>query len=669
MTARGLFLLAGILLALAAVRDGLDRWIAATDLPGLIPVQSTEVLAEDGRLLRAYTIEDGRYRLGAAASAVDPTFLALLIAYEDRRFNSHPGVDALAVLRAGWQALRARRVVSGASTLTMQVARLLENSGTGAWAGKLRQVRVALALERQLGKDQILSLYLTLAPYGGNLEGVRAGALAWLGKEPRRLTPAEAALLVALPQSPETRRPDQHPAAARLARDRVLARGIAAGILPPEAAQVTAAVPTTRQGFAQLAPHLADRVRAAAPETQRHQTSLDADLQARLEDLARDTALQLGPRLSAAILVVETESGLIRASVGSAGPDEARQGFVDMTRAVRSPGSTLKPLVYGLAFDAGLGHPEMLIEDVPVAFGPYAPQNFDRAFRGTISLRGALQASLNIPVVKLTEAIGPTRLTAAMQRAGMQPRLPGGSPGLAVALGGVGVTLQELVGLYAAIAGDGLAVTPGWSSALARAGGTRVLSPEAAWQVGDILRGVPPPDHAPSGLAHKTGTSYGHRDAWAIGYDGRHVVGVWLGRPDGTPVPGAFGADVAAPMLFTAFAALGDLVPAAPPPPATLLVEASALPTPLRRFRGDRQAEAVQIAFPPQGAVLSVGARDLVVKLRGGTPPFTVLADGRPVALRLYRRETVLPPPGPGFVTLSVIDALGTSGRVSFELR
>ncbi len=664
-----MFLSALILFGIGAARDGLDAWIAATDLPPLVPATSVEVLDTTGTLLRAYTVADGIYRLGADPAQVDPLYLRLLKAHEDQRFAQHRGVDPWAVLRAGGQALRHGQVVSGASTLTMQVARLLEGSGTGSWRGKLRQVRVALALERQMSKDQILGLYLTLAPFGGNLEGVRAGSLAWLGKEPHRLTPAEAALLVALPQAPETRRPDRFATAAQAARDRVLARGIAAGVLPPEALDIPRAVPTQRRAFPQLAPHLTDRVRRAAPDALRHHLTLDADLQARLEDLAQDRAQRLGPRLSTAVLVMRVDTGAVVAAIGSAGRDTLRDGFVDMTQAIRSPGSTLKPLVYGLAFDAGLAHPEMLIDDRPTAFGSYAPQNFDRRFRGPIPVRAALQASLNIPVVKLTDAMGPARLVAGMRRAGVTPHLPSGAPGLAVALGGVGVTLEDLVALYGSFARGGAALAPYWVEGQPSTPGPTVLSPEAAWHLGDILRGVPPPPGAPMGLAFKTGTSYGHRDAWAIGYDRDYVVGVWLGRPDGTPVPGAFGADVAAPLLFDVFQTVQPaFATPKPPPPATLIATHGDLPPPLQRFRGDK-VQSVDIAFPPDGAVLMRNPSGLVVRLRGGTPPFTVLADGAPVVTRLSRRETYLQTPGPGFVTLSVIDALGNAGRVSVELR
>ncbi|MCC5985441.1 MAG: transglycosylase domain-containing protein, partial [Rhodobacteraceae bacterium] len=223
-------LLAGGLLAGAAWQR-LDAWVAATALPPLVPELSVEVLARDGTLLRAYQVGDGRWRLALDPARVDPGYLAMLLAYEDRRFYRHRGVDPLALVRAGAQAVARGRVVSGGSTLTMQVARLIEDGPTGQWAGKWRQIRVALALERRLSKAEILALYLHHAPFGGNIEGLRAASIAWFGKEPARLTPAEAALMVALPQAPEARRPDRHPERASAARDRVLARMVRAGVL------------------------------------------------------------------------------------------------------------------------------------------------------------------------------------------------------------------------------------------------------------------------------------------------------------------------------------------------------------------------------------------------------------------------------------------------------
>lgn len=677
MHARWFIALALCLWLAAMGRDRFDQWVDATVLPPVVVATSVEVLDRNGTLLRAYTVADGRWRL--APEGVDPLYLRMLLAYEDKRFHNHAGVDPRSVVRAALQALWNGRVISGGSTLTMQVARLLEEGTTGKVGGKLRQMRVALALERRLSKEQILQLYLHLAPFGGNLEGVRAASISYFGKEPRRLTPAEAALLVAIPQSPETRRPDRAADRAEAARNRVLARAVREGVIDADEAEAALRepVPGLRKPFPALAPHLADRAVMDQPQATSHRLTIDSGLQKKLQRLALEAVEARGERLQVAILVADHASGEILASVGSAGYQaDQRQGFVDMTRALRSPGSTLKPLVYALAFDEGLAHPETMIDDRPMAFGSYAPQNFDRIYMGTIRLREALQLSRNIPVVALTEAMGPARLIAAMERAGMKPVFPGDQPGLAIALGGVGVTLSDMVQLYATLARGGVVRPLSWRLEAEGPEGQRVVSKVAAWQVGDILAGLAPPPGAPSNrLAYKTGTSYGHRDAWAIGYDGRHVVGVWMGRADGTPVPGAFGADVAAPVLFQAFNRLkGKLDPQPAAPAATLLVANAELPQPLRRFRSrmaafEVGADAPAVAFPPDGAEVELLPAGLKVRVTGGTAPFTWLADGVPVIVGSGEREAMLTLPGAGFVTLSVIDADGRSARSQVRVR
>ena len=679
MRARWIIVLALTLWLAALGRDRFDAWIDATVLPPLALEMSVEVLDRDGDLLRAYTVADGRWRLALPVDRVDPLYLRMLLAYEDKRFYRHAGVDPKSVIRAAVQALWNGRVVSGGSTLTMQVARLLEEGTTGEVGGKLRQMRVALALERRLSKEQILQLYLSLAPFGGNLEGVRAASISYFGKEPKRLTPAEAALLVAIPQAPESRRPDRAADRAEAARNRVLARAVKEGVIDAEEAEAALreAVPGIRKPFPALAPHLADRARAEEPQLASHHLTIDGELQKKLEALALEAVEGKGEQLQVAILVADHASGEILASVGSAGYQaDLRQGFVDMTTALRSPGSTLKPLVYALAFDEGLGHPETMIDDRPMSFGTYAPQNFDKLYMGTIRMREALQLSRNIPVVALTDALGPAKLMAAMQKAGMTPVFPGDQPGLAIALGGVGVTLGDMVQLYAAIARGGVVRPLSYRLDAEVPEGQRVVSEVAAWEVGDILAGLAPPPGAPSNrLAYKTGTSYGHRDAWAIGFDGKHVIGVWMGRADGTPVPGAFGADVAAPVLFQAFNRLkGKLDPQPPAPASTLLVANSELPQPLQRFRSrsavfEAEADAPAVAFPPDGAEVELLASGLKVKVAGGTAPFTWLADGVPVVVASDAREAMLAMPGAGFVTLSVIDAEGRSDRVQVQVR
>lgn len=673
--------LARLILALVVIaglsaggRDAFSRWIDGTVLPPLTVATGVEVVARDGTLLRPYTVADGIWRLSASAAQVDPTYLAMLRAFEDKRFDSHSGVDLRALIRAGGESLRAGRIVSGGSTLTMQVARLLENSGTGAWPGKFRQIRVALALERRLSKAEIMSLYLDLAPFGGNIEGVRAASLTYFGKEPRRLTAAEAALLVALPQAPTLRRPDRNPQAARIGRDNVLRRAAGAGLLTPAAlAEALAApVPSARLPFPAHAPHLADRMVAAEPGVSPLRLTIDAPLQIAMESLAARAVAPRGDRVSAAIVIADHGTGEILSSVGAAAfGAEDRQGYIDMTLAARSPGSTLKPLIYGLAFDAGLAHPETLMEDQPTRFGTYAPQNFDRQFHGTVRAREALQMSLNIPAVALTEALGPARLLAALKRAGLEPSFVGAEPGLAIALGGIGLSLEDMAQLYAALARGGVALR---LSALPGQAGTlqRVLSPQAAWQVGDILSGLAPPPGAPANrLAYKTGTSYGHRDAWAIGYDGRTVIAVWMGRPDGTPVPGAFGGEFAAPVLFEAFSLMKpQLDPLPLPPPATLLLPTADLPLPLQRFRPPQAArrDGPVLSFPPEGAVVEPLDGHVAARVERGQPPFTWLRDGRPIVKQGSGRELLLPLDGPGTFRLSVIDGQGRSAAVTFSV-
>ena len=673
MTVKRVFALWLLLFLTAAIRDGFDHWIDDTELPVLAVDTSVEVRDRNGVLLRAFPVEQGLFRLGARADQVDPRFVEMLIAYEDKRFHTHSGVDLLAGLRAAWQAARTREIVSGGSTLTMQVARLLENSGTGDWTGKLRQMRLAWALERRLSKDEILTLYLTNAPYGGNIEGIRAATLTWFGREPRRLTPGQAAFLIALPQAPERRRPDRFAAEAVDARARVIERMISQDILTADDAQSAylEPLPKVRRALPLLAPHMAEAVRRDDDLRQSHRLTLDASLQSAVQALAQKALLTKDPQMSIAVIVADHQSGEILASLGSADYTQTRNdGFVDMTRALRSPGSTLKPLVYGMGFDQGLIHPKTLINDRPVAFGTYAPQNFDGRFRGEISVEDSLKQSLNIPVILLTEELGPAQLYAKLSESGVSAKLPSGAPGLAMALGGVGVSLRDLVQLYAMLGNGGRKVALSHTQNADQHPEAQVLSRSAAWQVSHILSNIPPPvGAADRHLAYKTGTSYGHRDAWAIGYDARHVVGVWMGRPDGTPVPGAFGGALAAPVLLDVFRLIKPEIDAfPPPPPETLLLSNAALPKPLRQFRGRHavftDATGPELTFPPNGARLVQSADGVTIKLRHGVPPFSILANDQLIAKRNHAREIQLPDLGQGASIISVVDAEGRSDRV-----
>jgi penicillin-binding protein 1C len=649
---------------------------------------STTIVDRNGKLLRAYAMADGRWRLPADARAgIDPGYLRLLLSYEDRRFRSHTGVDPLALGRAALQLVTRGHIVSGGSTITMQLARLMEPRHERSVYAKLRQMVRALEIERQLNKDQILDLYLALAPFGGNLEGIRAASIAYFGKEPKRLSLAESALLVALPQSPETRRVDRYPDVARAARDRVLDRMVGEGRVSKEdAAQAKSVpVPRLRKPMPILAPHAADQAIATVKDSPVIRLTLDSGLQKNFEALARDRAIALGPNISVAIIAVDNESGDVLARIGSPDYfDERRAGQVDMSRAVRSPGSTLKPFIYGLAFEDGFVHPESLIDDRPIRFGSYAPENFDMTFQGTVPVRKALQMSLNVPAIALLDRVGASRLSSRLKQAGANLVLPKDeAPGLAMGLGGVGVTLQDLVQLYGGLARLGNTRPLREIASDQHRDSLRLMDQVAAWQVGNVLMGTPPPENAPHNrIAFKTGTSYGYRDAWSVGFDGRITIGVWVGRPDGAPVPGLVGRTAAAPILFDAFARTGKLPVALPKPPKGALVASNAkLPLPLRRFRpvgelvrtGGEQAPHIQ--FPLNGSRIDVAGSGggqfsaMPVKVAGGVLPMTMLINGVSVGEIDGRRQRLVDPPGPGFARLTVIDATGAADTVVVRIQ
>lgn len=681
-------------LALLAGAFGAVFLIRASAPPPPQILRSVEVVDRNGFLLRPFSLPDGRWRLAAKPEQVDRRYLEMLVAYEDQRFREHIGVDPLALLRASWQFAVNGEIVSGGSTLSMQVARLIEPRKQRTLAAKLAEIVRAMQLEARLSKQEILELYLTLAPFGGNLEGVRAASHAYFGKEPLKLTTGEAALLVALPQSPEVRRPDRAAEVAIRARNRVIDRMLAAGVITvAEATRAREeAVPRLRRELPQLAPHASEAAIAAFPKLQRHHLAIDATIQRRLEELVREKIPALGPRVSVAILVADNETGEVLARIGSADfNDMERAGRIDMTRGVRSPGSALKPFIYGLAFEDGTAHPETLIEDRPTRFGAWRPENFNLTFQGTVTLRRALQLSLNVPAVALLEAVGPQRLFARLETSSAQLQLPQGEvPGLAIGLGGLGLRLEDLTTLYAALArgGEAFPLVHRLDAKSEKERRVRLLDAVSAWYVGNILLGAPPPENAVFGrIAYKTGTSYGYRDAWAIGFDGKRTIAVWVGRPDGQPVPGMIGRSVAGPVLFDAFArAVPKIEPLRTAPAGAIVASTARLPLPLRRFtpageaRNFASAEPLlKIVFPQHGAQLALepsGRTDpaappqpIAIKINGGSGPYRFLVDGSPIGEAGLRNTVFWQPEGPGFVRLTVIDANGATDSVIVRLQ
>jgi penicillin-binding protein 1C len=647
---------------------------------------SPEVVDHDGVLLRAFLTTDGYWRMKTGVRDVSPRYLALLKSYEDKRFDEHWGIDPMATLRAGLQFVSAGHVVSGGSTLTMQVARLLEPPRSRGIFTKLFQMMRAVQLEERYSKDEILSFYLTLAPFGGNLEGVRAASLSYFGKDPSRIDLSEAALLVALPQSPVKQRPDRHAIRAAKGRDKVLARMVTEGVITQSDADIARreGVPFARQAMPLSAPHLASRLHSRIQDA-RIVTTLDASLQAAIERMALQEAPYFGDGAALSIVVVENRTRNVLAYLGGVNY-WGRSGQVDLAQRSRSPGSALKPFIYGLAFDNLYLHPATMMTDAPTTFGDYAPKDFDGSFQGAVTARDALRMSLNVPAVMVLDRVGPLAFTITLQNAGARLAFPAGgaAPTLPVALGGLGISLADITMLYSGIANGGQARALRLIAGAPDAPNHRLFGPVAAFYLKQILRGVALPDGWAMGqglagqraVAFKTGTSYGYRDAWSVGFSNDYTVGVWVGQADGSPRPGHVGRDAAAPILLKTFELLPVDTRADPPPPsgALLTTATDQLPASMRIFRRETANAPPQqtvvppptISFPPNGTVVPLPAssakdQSIVLKADGGRAPLTWLVNGQLIGNFDRFQPVLYTPDGEGIARITVVDAQGRS--------
>ncbi|HEY2885443.1 MAG TPA: penicillin-binding protein 1C [Rhizomicrobium sp.] len=654
---------------------------------------SPEVVDRHGVLLRAFLTPDGYWRMRTRVRDVSPRYLAILKAYEDKRFDGHAGVDLVALTRASLQYLSAGRVVSGGSTLTMQVARLLEPPHAHGVGTKLFQMLRAVQLEERYSKDEVLSLYLTLAPFGGNLEGVRAASLSYFGKDPSHLDLSEAALLVALPQSPAKQRPDRHAIRAARGRDKVLARMVQEGVVAEADATLARreGVPFARQAMPLSAPHLASRLHNRFADT-RIVTTLDAALQSAVERMAAQEVSYFGDRAALSIVVVENRTHNVIAYLGGVNY-WGTAGQVDLAQRSRSPGSALKPFIYGLAFDDLILHPSTMMSDAPTLFGDYAPKDFDGAFQGAVTARDALRMSLNVPAVMVLDRVGPLAFTIALQNAGARLAFPSGgaTPTLPVALGGLGISLADITMLYSAIANGGEAHALHYVADAPDAPDHRLFGNVAAFYLKQILRGVALPDGWAMGqglsrqraVAFKTGTSYGYRDAWSVGFSNDYTVGVWVGEADGSPRPGHVGRDSAAPILLKTFELLPrEVHPDDPAPPGTLLTNASdRLPQALRIFRRESAPAAQEIvvpppsiSYPPNGTLVPLPAatakdRTIVLKADGGRAPLTWLVNGQLLGNFDRFQPVLYSPDGEGMARFTVVDAQGRSDTAQVRFK
>ena len=597
------------------------------------------VLASDNTPLRAFPDQKHIWRHPVSVKEVSPRYLEVVLAYEDRWFYWHFGVNPVALLRAGAQWILKGKIISGGSTISMQVARMLEPAlNTRSLLGKTKQILRAVQLEMRLSKDEILALYLTYAPMGGVLEGVEAASRAYLSKPSLSLSYGEAALLAVLPQAPSLLRPDRFPKKAELARNKVLDRlkNTLGDKIVREAKEEPIAVQSIQEPL--IAPLFAQRVKKIFPQNARLKTTLDLALQESVEALISARLNLVPPRVSMAAMVVDNQTLEVRSYVGSADfLDNQRFSHVDMVQGKRSPGSTLKPFLYAQALDASLIHSESLLSDVPQSFEGYQPGNFQANFSGAVSVSEALQKSLNVPAVEVLDRLGATRFMSELKRGGLTLALPGSEPNLSIILGGASVNLEALVSAYTSLARGGIAGKPRYTSDFPIVE-TRMMSEGAAFIVRDILeaggisaRAIEERLGAQRGIAWKTGTSFGFRDAWAIGVSDSFTVGVWIGRPDGTPNPGFFGANIAAPLLVDIFATLGQTQSVARKPPESVKSAKICWPlgfakkdTPDALCHEEKTAWVLNDAIPPsfadkgkvQGAAKIIDYRDKKTGLR-----------------------------------------------------
>ncbi len=645
---------------------------------------SIMVSDRDGRPLRAIPLETGTWRFAAKLDEIDPVFIEALLEVEDQRYWRHGGVDWFGMVRAAVSSAHAGEIVSGGSTITMQTARLLEPRPRTI-PSKLIEMFRAHQLEARLSKQEILELYLTLAPYGGNLEGIRAASWRYFGREPDRLSDDQIALLIALPQSPEVRRPDLRPRGAEKGRGEIITKLARLGYLDERRAGEARAAPPPSSWTA----FPAEAWHASARAARKHQgdviSTIDSVLQSELEQIALRVVDKLDPATQISILVVDIPTRAVRASVGSA--DRGRPGgWIDLTAQARSPGSTLKPFIYAMAFDDGDASPATKIEDLPKRFAAYQPENFDRMFRGDVRIAEALQHSLNVPAVLTLDRVGPERFAATLALAGAPPRIHGGAKreaGLALALGGAGLTARELAVLYAALGDGGRAKPLIWREDQiepAKADkGYRLMSADSAEKILRILRGTPTPQGRVPGrlaadapqVAFKTGTSYGFRDAWAAAVSGDQAIIVWVGRADGAPRPGETGRKAALPVLFEvadrAALMLGGANGGGDRLKTTQDKDARGA---LTRFSPD--GAPPEILFPPKAAELWAGtvngkpSRPFVLAGRGAGK-LAWYVDGQPITLD----DGGLPvwqPERAGFYRISTVDETGRASAVSVRV-
>jgi len=525
---------------------------------------SRVVKGKNNTWLYAKTNNEDKWRFRVDVKKLDKNFVQMLLNFEDKNFYSHYGVDILALFRATSQLIQNGRVVSGASTITMQVARLLKPKARTV-GSKLIEILNAFQLEYHYSKDEILAIYLTLAPYGANVEGVVSASMRYFAKEPHSLTASQSALLVALPKSPEHNRPDKHLKNAIKARDRVLKMALKKGLINSyEYKESSAIVPSIKLNrYPRYAPHLSTKVLQISKKKE-IQTTINVELQKQLEIWAKSKSYMLAKNTTLALLVVNNSTASIEAYLGSHNMFSKNvSGFVDMVQAVRSPGSTLKPFIYALGFQKHLIHPATNILDVESRFGDYMPHNFSYSYKGEVSIAYALQYSLNIPAVKVLQKVGVLEFVSSLERVTQKLQIPKNRATLPVALGGIGMSLWQLAELYTTLANGGKSKHLHYLLDIEK-DKLNLYDYNSCKMVTSILREVPAPKgfiNQNNHIAYKTGTSYGYRDSWAMAYSKEYTVALWVGKPNNATQLKLTGLNTAAPLAFEVFSLLNSIAP------------------------------------------------------------------------------------------------------------
>jgi penicillin-binding protein 1C len=538
------------------------------------------VLAKDGTVLHAYITKDQQWRMKARLDEITPQLKDAILFKEDKHFYHHLGVNPLAIGRAAINNIFHLKRTSGASTITMQVARMLDRKPRNYW-NKCVEVFRAVQLEKKYSKDEILQLYLNLVPYGSNIQGVKAASILYFNKSPDQLSLAELTALSIIPNRPNYLVMGKDNARIVAERNKWLSRFREAHLFPENTIRDAIAEPLNayRHAAPDDAPQFSWRMHWAYPAATEIHTTIDAGMQVKVEDLVRNYSrnLSLQNVYNAAVLIVDNQTHSVIAYVGSPDfADRLHNGQVDGVRAVRSPGSALKPLLYSLAFDNGIITPKTVIADVPVNFKGYAPENYDLAFHGNISVEDALRQSLNIPAVKTLDKLGTKMFTEKLIQCGFSSIWHDRKKmGLSMILGGCGVRLDEMTNLYSCFANNGEYNVLTWTLPDSvwhdkkifrpKQQGIRIISPASDYMLTQILSELHRPDlpNLSDGIASnipriawKTGTSYGRKDGWSIGYNKRYTVGVWTGNFSGDGVATLSGAGTATPLLFQLFNAI-----------------------------------------------------------------------------------------------------------------